>query len=272
MRTNASRIPITAINTMSGGRTAQRSCRDFISASGFQGLIDGPDDLGEGEFAAKLGGAFLWQLDGNVAHDSAGPAAEDDGAIGQEGRFHRRMRDEHDGHSMRKPKLAKLLVKFFASDFIESGERLVEQKQGGFGYQGTGEGDAHFHSAGELVGIATLEFAEADLLEGVGCGGEAIRFCNAHQLQRQGDISQDTPPGKQVGILKNIGDVVPISRSLHGPAGGAIESGDDSQQRGFSATRRAEDCGEFTSGDLQGDFGEGFDFAVEYTSNFVHLH
>jgi hypothetical protein len=98
-------------------------------------------------------------------------------------------------------------------------------------------------------------------------GGDALAHFATRALadrKREGDVLRDGLMRKECVILEDEADVALSERALRdvftveddAPGIGPFEAGDRAQQRGLSATRRPEECGERSTFDRQIDIVE----------------
>ena len=98
-----------------------------------------------------------------------------------------------------------LLVEVVADDLVERAERLVHEQQLGLDGERAGDRDALLHAAGKLPRELALEAGEVDQRE-----IRARRVCRRsarrqpHDLERQGDVPVDRPPGIERGGLEDV--------------------------------------------------------------------
>ena len=116
-------------------------------AASFEGFEEQTCLAREVRIGPQGAGALGREIELVIEHDGGGARGEDNCAVGEEGCFDRGVRHEEDGHFSILPEGAQLLIEVLAGDFIECGERLIEQEEGGIGDEGAGEADAHAHAA-----------------------------------------------------------------------------------------------------------------------------
>ncbi len=170
------------------------------------------------------------------------------------------MGHQHRRRPHRTEQVAHLLAQVHAQGGVEGGERLVEQDHGRRGRQGAGQGDALLLAAGELVGPAAAVPGQAHqrqhLLDAIAaaapCGG------GESQPARQpvGDVLRHGEVREEGALLGDDADIALLGAHERAGAGhqplpqvdgarvGAVEAGEDAQQRRLAAARRAEHRGD----------------------------
>ena len=176
------------------------------------------------------------------------------------------MGDEQDGGVGFLPDAVELEVHAVSSDFIERAEGLVHEQDGRSEDERPSQGDPLLHTAGELIGMMTLEPVQADHLEqtldflvAVGPGHTA----DLHDFQREGDVLPDGSPVEQGGRLEDEA-VVAVESSLprclavdqDRAAAGLDQVGGESKQGGFTAAGGPDQRDELSLLDVEVD---GFD-------------
>ena len=171
------------------------------------------------------------------------------------------MRDVNEGDAGAPLQRAQLLLKFLAQIEVERGQRLVEQQDLRFVHERAGQGHALLLTAGELRGLARGEFGDADQFHDA--THARFDFCarNFFHAQAEGDVLSHAQVREQRVALKHGVDLTLVRRharditacELQFARVGKIESGEQSQQRGLAATRRAEQGKEFSARHREGD-------------------
>ena len=155
-------------------------------------------------------------------------------------------REEHHGDAVLVGDLAQQHQQVGALLGLELAGRLVGEQHRGAADQGAGEGGALALGGGQLAGALVVPVGEADALEQrvdrLGLGRAA------GDQQRQGDVLAHGDRGEHGGGGEQEADAVaPQARELevvepaqrapverHGAAGGAVEPGEQVQQRGLA--------------------------------------
>ena len=193
--------------------------------------------------------------------DAAGPRRHHHHPVGEEDRLGDRVGDEHDGGAGLAADPDQLVLHPLAGHLVERAERLVHQQQPRPLGQRPGDRDALLHAAGELVGVALGEVAEARPASSSSVDPRLARGAvDAVQLERQLDVGGDRAPRQQPGLLE--GDAVVLvepglprrscRRPSMVPAVGRVEVGDQAQQRALAAAARPDQRDELARGDARG--------------------
>jgi hypothetical protein len=149
--------------------------------------------------------------------------------------------------------------------FVDSGEGFVEEEDGGFGGEGSGEGDALFFATGEAGGFAVEEVGDGHFggefldggVDGVGWGfldaeGEADLVGNGHGGE-EGSVLGDEAEAALTG--GDAGDVAVVKPDLAVVWG--AEAADDFDEGGFAGAGAAHEDGVGGGRDIEGDVFEG---------------
>src|SRR5581483_10778920 len=120
------------------------------------------------------------------------------------------------------------------------------------------ERDALHHAAGELLRISFLEAREADFGDEVPRDLRALGRRHAADLQPELDILAHAEPGEERVRLEHHAAVTPRAdhrRAVERDRAFARldQAGNEAQQAGLAAARRADDHGEFLVGDVERD-------------------
>ena len=143
------------------------------------------------------------------AHDlanAAGPARQDDDAVGKAGRFLEIVGDVDARALLARPDGQKVLHQELARLGVEGRQRLVEQQHRRAHDQRAGDADALAHAAGELLGIGRREFGETSEGERRRHPLAALGAAEAAVLQRQGHVGRHAAPRQQGEVLEDIGE------------------------------------------------------------------
>ena len=133
------------------------------------------------------------------------------------------------------------------------------------------------HAAGELVGRGVAKSLQADYVQpflDLVCGFGPVGVFHA---QAKVNILGHGQPFEQRALLKHHAAVHPrpvyfVAVDEQLPAGGPQEAGDDVQQGGFTAARRAEHREEAALLEGETDVLEGVDaFTVSHAEHHVHI-
>ena len=195
-------------------------------------------------------------LDHAVVHD--------DDAVGHGQRLFLVVRDHDRGHAQLALQAADLLAQVHAHDRVQRRQRLVQQQQPGRRGQRARQRDALLLPARQLRRILVLAARQAHQLQ---------QFVDACAGLRTRHLAVDQPVGHVVGHAQ-VGEqrvgleddaVVALRRRQHrdvapgqfdAPGGLRLQPGDDAQQRGLAAARRAQEADELALGDLQVDVAQ----------------
>src|ERR1700722_12564521 len=139
---------------------------------------------------------------------------------------------------------------------VERAERFVHKQHRRVQRQRPCQPGALLHAAGQLMRIMMLEAVEMQHLDRALGPRAALGPVDALQLETELDVSEYRAPRQQAEMLKNHAAV----RTR--PAGGLAvdedaagfgfdEAGNDAQQGGFAAARRADDAEKFVVTDLE---------------------
>ena len=142
---------------------------------------------------------------------------------------------------------------FLARELIERAERLVEHQKLRIVDQRAAERGALHHAAGQLPGILVAEARKADLREqcfdavtelGLVLGAILLPE-RRHDLQRQHHVVADRQPRQQRRILERHADAHRLgadfaARDIDIAAGRLDQPGDELEDRGLAAARRAD--------------------------------
>ncbi len=171
------------------------------------------------------------------------------------------------------------LFDFRGADGIESGARLVEEKNFGLDGQGAGDAEALLLAAGKIVGgLVELVF------HFVPEGGMAEAFLDGVRHRKLRAIDAETIShvfedgfGERIGALEDHADaaaelsnvlgedVLAVEQDFAleaGIADGFVHAVERAQESGFAAAGRADERGDFVCGDAQVDIEEGLLAAV----------
>ncbi len=202
------------------------------------------------------------------------PAVAHDGEAVGEGFGERAFVSDHDdGHAELRLEFAEESKDGFAGGGVEIAGGLVGEKNFGAIDEGAGDGDALLFTAGKFRGAMAETMREADAFEGFADAGgtfgaidfgEAKReldiFLEGHAREKVEGLEDHTDGGAAVaGELKRVegGDVLAVGED--GAGGGAVEAGDEVEERGFAGAGRAEEREEFVVGYGEGEFVDGAD-------------
>ena len=116
---------------------------------------------------------------------------------------------------------------------VERHERLIEQQQVRLGGEGAGERHAARQAERQFLRIARQHVGDADRL------GEPFEVVLRETGRRHEiDILLDRPPRQKAGLLEHNADPRAF-RNIDRSDEAVVEAGDDAQQRGLAAARRA---------------------------------
>src|ERR1700683_2004368 len=143
------------------------------------------------------------ERDLDFALDPAGAERKNDDAIAQTGGFADVVGDENNGLAGLAPDAFELVVKEIAGLRIESGERLVHQKNVRLHRERASQGHALAHAAGKLVDVAIGELRELNELQEVARAPGELCLGSALHTQAEFDVLADGEPRKKAVVLKN---------------------------------------------------------------------
>ena len=166
------------------------------------------DELLVVERFAEFGGARVGERDGKLGGDATGSGGEDDEAVGEKYGFADGVGDEKGGKRGGFAETQKVFVEAVAGEFVEGGERFVEQEEAGGAGEGAGEGDAHFHAAGKLAGVEGGGGREVHTAEEFEGGGGTFGWRHAAQAEGKLDVALGIQPREEGGVLKDVAEAV----------------------------------------------------------------
>ena len=160
------------------------------------------------------------------------PGCEQHELIGEQDRFSRIVGNEDRRRRALRPNLEQKMAQAVGGALIERDEGLVEQQQVGMRREGAGQGHAARKPKRQLLRVARQHVGDADRR------GETLELGVRHVLGDDLDILPNRAPGKQPRLLEHDADAR-VVRHVHLAGEAIVEAGDDAQQRGLAATRRA---------------------------------
>lgn len=120
------------------------------------------------------------------------------------------------------------------------GGRFVDEEEGGAGGRGSCEHETLRFSPGEAVEALMGERVQSESSQQVECFCFGFAAAGARSQQGEGDVIEDAPTGRPVGVLKHpCGPPLPLARDR--PFGGGRPSGDETEQRALAASRGADE-------------------------------
>ncbi len=170
------------------------------------------------------------------------------------------MGDKHHRRATLAPDPHQHALQAAACEGVEGGEGLVEKQDVGPLCQGTGDGDALGHAAGELVGQGAPRFGQADQRQRlVDAGGDDGSV--EPPFQRKGDVGGDVKPRHQPRLLED--DAYALARIAPDPAGAWLrKAGEQAEKRGLAASGAPHDGGHGTRRKAFADAFQGVDLAA----------
>src|SRR5688572_20795451 len=163
------------------------------------------------------------------------------------------VRDEDERRAALAVHLEEKIDHVLAGGGIEVPGGLVGEEELGFGHEGARDGHTLLLAAGELARIVSEAFAQAHALEHLARAARRVR--SAKELERQHHVLERGERGQELERLEHeahhaaaklrapvlvereeVGAVDP-----HAPARGNVQSGEESEKRGLSRARRAQD-------------------------------
>ena len=198
-------------------------------------------------------------VDDELRRHPAGSAGEQHDAVGQAGGLPHVVGDEQDRGPGLPPDPLELVVQDVAGHGVERAEGLVHEQHVGVLGQRPGQGHPLAHATGQLVGLLVDEPLEAHQLEQLEDPGLALLAGDAAQAQRQLHVLAHREPREQRRLLEHEGG---LPGAHHLSRGGVLQAGDEVEQGGLAAARRADQADELAGADLQRDPVEGEDRGV----------
>ena len=190
------------------------------------------------------------QRDGLVELHASRPRRHQHDAVAQADRLAHVVRHEDDGLSGRAPDLGQLDVQDVARLRVERGERLVHEQHARIGRQRPSERHALAHPARQLVHVGVGEAPQVHLLEeGLGARGALVLVADAGELEAEVDVLARRQPREERRVLEHDaalgpGRVDDLAVERDASRVGALEPGDEVEQRRLAAARRAEQADE----------------------------
>ncbi len=131
---------------------------------------------------------------------------------------------------------------------VEVRERLVEEQDVGVEHEGAGQGHPLLLAARELAGVARLEAREVDLGEALAQAALHLSSAELFQLEPIRDIARHRHMGPERVVLEDHADIPLVGGEAADhpvpeadlPRVGLVESGQEPQQGGLAAARRAQ--------------------------------
>ena len=117
------------------------------------------------ELGARADRADAGERDRQLGDDARGLCGQDEDAVTEEDGLLEVVRDEDDGAPPVPPDVQHLALHALAGGLVEADERLVHEDEIGVGGEGTRDGHALLHAAGDLVRIVALEAGQPDDLD-----------------------------------------------------------------------------------------------------------
>jgi hypothetical protein len=168
------------------------------------------------------------------------------------------VRDDDDGAGGVREQRRQIAEKLLARGGVETGERLVEERELSLEDQSTGERAALGFAAGECAGIAVKDLRDA---AGGGHGADAgLSFWARDATQAQGEVEvRAQSAGEEQRVLEGVGDegargTVGADRGAadgDAPGGGVFERGYRTEERAFAGAIWPEDGSDRIAGDRE---------------------
>ena len=188
--------------------------------------------------------------------NSRGARAEDDDAVTERDRFLDIMRDVNHGALRFAPELEQISLHRPLGLRVERSERFVHQEKLHIRRECSRNTDALSHSNRELRWIARFEVAEARLRNEFPSASFPLDSRNALQLESKRDVIEHSHPREYAVILKHEASAMPPMIACctkdHCTFARHQKLGDNSEQRGFSASTRADDAKKFADSSRKG--------------------
>ena len=217
--------------------------------------LRGTDELGN-----KLVGRPVVQVQ-RRAHLLNAAITQHHHAVGQRHGFDLVVGDVNRGGTQITMQLGDLYAGLSAQGSIQIGQRLIKQKHLGRAHNGTPDRHPLALSAREFFGRALQVFGEIEDVRGAGHLVLDLGLRHIGQLEGKTHVLEHTHVRIQRVALEHhgqialagrgFGDVAPIERHTAGV--GLLQPGNQAQQRGFAAARRADENHKFAALDFQVD-------------------
>jgi hypothetical protein len=173
---------------------------------------------------------------------------------------------EHDRAPLLLAEVEQLLLEQRPQLGVEGGEGLVHQQDLGLDGEGAGDGDPLAHAAREGVGPGVGELREAHALEPRGHPLVGLAAGDAGDVEAEADVGRHRLPRVDAVVLEDhrrrVGDV---GGDPHLAGARAQQPGDDPQEGGLPAARRADDRDELAVGHVEVDGAQRLDDAAPPT-------
>src|ERR687896_547653 len=201
--------------------------------------------------------------DVDVCDHPRGAVAQHHDAVSEHERLFDRMRHEQQSDPRLLHDPDQLALEPLARDGVEASEGLVHQQQRRLERQGASDGDALLHPARELVREPVAGVPQARELQVLARGPGRLTAAPPVHAQRVCDVAEDGPPGEELVELLEDDRTIRAGRERGSPghadhaADGLQEPGDGLQERGLSASRRADDDDALARVDVEADVLDG---------------
>src|SRR6266850_7200195 len=120
---------------------------------------------------------------------------EQNDAVTQADGFTHVVSNEDDGLAMLAPDSLDVPVQLFSCQGVERAEWFIHQEDAGVWRQGSSQGHALFHAAGQFMNIGVHELLEADEFKKILCLLTAFRCTHAvDEFEAEKDVSEDRQP------------------------------------------------------------------------------
>ena len=199
--------------------------------------------------------------------DAARIGGEEHHAVAEADGFADVVGDEHDGLLALREDFLDVTVELLAREGVERRERLIHQQHARVGGERTGEGDALAHPPGEFVRAGLFLVTEADEVQVVAGGLEALGLGEVRlEAEAEEDVLQGIEPREERILLEHDEAIPARGRHRLIPEAdlafvGMLQTGQQAQQGGLTATGRTDNDEELPFPDVQGDLLQGRDLA-----------
>ena len=171
------------------------------------------------------------------------------------------MRDEQEGQLQFALEALELLLHRFAELEVEGRERLVQEKDRGLRHEGPGERDALLLPPGELLGLAERVVVHVDELESLSNSTTQLGTFGLLSPQTVRHVVEDVEMREEGVVLKDRIDVAGVGGEAgrvtvaeqDAPAVDLLETSNEAEGGGLSATRRTEQREELAGLDREGE-------------------
>lgn len=166
------------------------------------------------------------------------------------------MGHKNNGLSTGFPDALDVPVELLAGEGIERGKGFVHEQHTGIGSQRAGQSNALLHAARKLVNVRVQNMGKANEIEVILCHFLAFLVVQSGlEAKTEQHIAEHIQPWEKRVFLEHHHAVTArsghaLSIRQHAAAIGRVESSDDIEKSGFSASAWSDEAEEFALGDL----------------------